>query len=173
MRSAPRGMMPRSRQRSQRYPGVGRPRRGHARLRHAAAGLARAHADGGQLAHPSLARPHRGGGVALEGFDVVEALVDRVHQILRAHIRAQTDERALARRVALRRQRGRRDERFTGHLAYRADVGGKICRNEGALLRRPTATSPQLDSADRRRGCDGRTPPPDRNCTAHREFRCL
>jgi hypothetical protein len=51
-------------------------------------GFGRADPDRRQLAHPSLARTHRRGSVALQGFDVIEAFADRILQVFRSQWRS-------------------------------------------------------------------------------------
>ena len=130
-------MMPRSRQRSQRDPRVGRPRRGDARLRHAPAGLTRAHTDGGQLAHPS---PDKG--PWLWSCTASAFRCDRNPRRWRPQGPASSHPSTGRRTPACSRGRapeatGGAAERFTRHLADRADVGGKIRGNKGALLAVP------------------------------------
>src|SRR5438093_13751879 len=115
-------MMARSCKNAQRYLRVGWPGRGSARPIHAPHGLVSADVDGRQLAHWSLAGPHRRSSVALQGFDMIEAFGYSILKVLRAHIGAQANESPFARDDFRGRQRRSGDERRPGYVADRRNV---------------------------------------------------
>src|SRR5579871_3101063 len=71
------------------------PSRCYAGLGNGPASFTRTNADCLKLAHPPLARSHRGGGVALEQLDMIETLRHAIAEILRGNVIAHADECSL------------------------------------------------------------------------------
>ena len=110
---------------------VRRPGRGGADRVLVDPGRLRVDADRVRVAEPALARPHRHRRVALRELDRVEALGDRVLQVLRRLVLAEADE-ALVAAVVEDRARHRRLADVAGDGADRLDVVGQVGRDEDA-----------------------------------------
>ena len=83
------------------------------------------------MTEPALARPHRHGGVTLRELDRVEALGDRVLEVLRRLVLAEADEALVAAVIENRaRHRGRTD--VAGDGTHSLDVVGQVGRDEDA-----------------------------------------
>ena len=94
-------------------------------------GRLRVDADRVRVAETALARPHRHRRVALRELDRVEALGDRVLEVLRRLVLAEADEALVAAVVEDRARHGRLAD-VAGDGADRLDVGGQVGRHEDA-----------------------------------------
>src|ERR1700729_1596846 len=94
---APNRMMARAAQRAQGNSWIRRTRSSHARLWNRTPSRPCADANRLKLAHTPLAWSHGRRRIALQQFNVIEALCHAIREILRGHVVAQADESSLIR----------------------------------------------------------------------------